>query len=71
MTFKLCRRCGISATNHDEHHVSRRSKGNKERTIPLCRNCHSWVEANSKEAEKLGFMDRASQYQGEKDYHEK
>lgn len=71
MTFKLCKRCGVAATNHDSHHLSRRSKGNMDHVIPLCRRCHSWVETNSKEAEKLGFMDRSSLYRSEREYHEK
>lgn len=70
MTFKLCKRCGIAATNHDVHHRARRSAGNMDNTMHLCRSCHRWVEENSKEAEKLGFMDRSSQYRSEKAYHE-
>lgn len=69
MTFKHCKRCGVAATNLDSHHLSRRSKNNMDHVIPLCRSCHSWVEANGKEAEKLGFMDRQSQYKLEREYH--
>jgi predicted metal-binding protein len=71
MTFKHCKRCGIAATNHDEHHRARRSKGNMDNTIFVCRSCHRFIEENGKEAQRIGFMDRESQYRLEKEYHEK
>ena len=42
-----------------------------DNTITLCRQCHTWVENNGKEAQKQGYMDREFQYRSEKEYHEK
>jgi len=47
---KLCGRYG----NCDMHHVRTRSRGGTQE-IPLCRECHSWVQTHPKEANKLGL----------------
>ena len=70
MTFKHCKRCGVAGTGLDVHHRARRSKGNMDNTVYLCRNCHRFVEENGRDAQKLGLMDRESQYRLEKEYHE-
>lgn len=55
-----CVRCW-KYTVLDKHHTVTQSKGGKEKTVRLCRDCHRWVHDNIKEAEKEGFYIREYQ----------
>ena len=56
-------------TNLDLHHVSRRSIGNRDRVIPVCRMCHIQIEQNQAWAKEHGFMDRHSEFRSEREFH--
>jgi len=70
MTYKQCSLCGRLGTNLDMHHTARRSIGNRELVIPLCRPCHSWIEEHQAWAKEHGFMDRHSEFRSEREFHQ-
>jgi hypothetical protein len=51
-------KCSLHAT--DVHHKKRRGKYHLDTTtwLPVCRNCHTWIETNAADAIELGFSDK-------------
>ena len=49
--------CSLHAT--DVHHKKGRGKYHLDTTtwLPVCRNCHNWIETNPADAIELGFSD--------------
>ncbi len=47
--------CSIQAT--DVHHMKGRGKYHLDTTtwLPVCRNCHMWIETNPEDAKELGY----------------
>lgn len=72
MPLETCRLCGCVADsrNLDKHHPHRRSKHTIDITIPLCRNCHSYVENNVAFARRHGFIEYHPRYESERKHHE-
>jgi hypothetical protein len=50
-------KCSLHAT--DVHHKKGRGKYHLDVTtwLPVCRNCHAWIELNPIDAVELGFSD--------------
>jgi len=50
-------KCSLHAT--DVHHKKGRGKYHLDTTtwLPVCRNCHTWIETNPADAIELGFSD--------------
>lgn len=50
-------KCSLHAT--DVHHKKGRGKYHLDVTtwLPVCRNCHAWIELNPVDAVELGFSD--------------
>ncbi len=50
-------KCSLRAT--DIHHMRGRGKYHldTETWLPVCRNCHMWIEENSEDSKELGFSD--------------
>jgi hypothetical protein len=71
MPLTHCRLCGQVADIRclDQHHVSRRCKETMDKTIPLCRVCHSYVENNPGFARQHGFLSYHDRYQKEREFH--
>lgn len=72
MSLATCAHCGVTGPSDrfDRHHVSRRTKHTMDKTITLCRSCHTWVESNPKKAQELGLLDYSDKWQTERQYHE-
>jgi len=47
--------CSLKAT--EVHHMKGRGKYHLDTTtwLPVCRNCHTWIEINPEDAKELGF----------------
>lgn len=47
--------CSIKAT--DVHHMRGRGSYHLDTTtwLPVCRNCHMWIETNPEDAKELGY----------------
>lgn len=54
----VCAKCGrsIEYTKLEPHHTARRVN-NKDKTVPVCRECHDWIGRNPGEAKKLDLYD--------------
>ena len=52
----FCDICGVEAT--DIHHKARRGKNlnNVETWMPVCRQCHQYIESNGKWAREHGYI---------------
>ena len=52
--------CTLQAT--DIHHMRGRGKYHLDTKtwLPVCRNCHNWIENNPEEAKELGFSQNRS-----------
>lgn len=70
MKLTLCACCQQPGTNLDEHHISMRTAGNLNRTIHLCRKCHTYIHENQAWAKQHGFLDQEGRFAYERSYHE-